>query len=187
MTEIPTYPNNGQDETTLLLGTTGDPPVLVTQFASVHVKGGNKIDGQTAGGSNKARVKFKGLELTRVVVSFVLLPEDEDAFWTDTFTLLKMPGERGLALPLDITNATVNRAGVTTIVIDDYNIEQADPVHGRSVSINMREWSAAVFDPKADPNKGKGTHQAKTGPHLHFADKTLEGTSVPRDEEDDTP
>jgi len=180
MSDIETYEDNGAAECTLLLGTTGDPPVLVSQTADVHVKGGNKIDGQTSGGSNKARVKFKGVELTKIMVSFILLPEDEKQFWEDTFTLLKMPGERGRALPLDITNATVNRAGVTTVMIDDYDIGKADPVHGRSVSINMREWSDSVFNPKSEPNKGKNKHQAPTGPIIKAFDTTLDGAVKPR-------
>jgi hypothetical protein len=180
MTDITTYPDNGAAESTVFLGTTGDPPVLLSREASVQISGGNKIDGQTSGGSNKARVKFKGLELSRLIISFVLLPEDEEQFWSDTYTLLRMPGEKGRALPLDITNGMANRAGITTIVIDDYEIDEADPVHGRSVVIRAREWSSEVFEPKAEPQKGKARIRPPTGPFVNAFDTTLDGTVTPK-------
>lgn len=180
MAELQTYPDNGAAESTVLLGTTGDPPIVVSKEASVQISGGNKIDGQTSGGSNKARVKFKGLELSKLIISFVLLPEDEDAFWTDTYTLLRMPGEKGRALPLDITNGMANRAGITTIVIDDYEIDEADPVSGRSVVIRAREWSSEVFEPKAEPQKGKARVKPPTGPFVEAFSTALDGTTNPK-------
>lgn len=155
MPELIGYPNDGADEQNLYLGTTGDPPVHVSDNAKIVICGGNKIDGQTSGGTNKARVKFKGLKLSKLIASFIVVPEQEDDFWQDVFVLFRMPGNKGRALPLEITHATANRAGVPTITIEDYKIGEADPVRGREVMIEMREWSDEVFNPKDDPNKGK--------------------------------
>jgi hypothetical protein len=155
MPEIIGYPNDGSDEQNLYLSTTGDPPILITDNAKVNIRGGNKIDGQTSGGTNKARVKFKGLKLSVLVASFIVVPEQESHFWESVFVLFRMPGDKGRALPLDITHASANRSGIVTVTIEDYRIGEADPVRGREVMIEMREWSDEVFNPKPDPNKGK--------------------------------
>lgn len=159
MPELTGYPNDGADEQNLFLGTTGDPPVLVSDNAKIVICGGNKIDGQTSGGTNKARVKFKGVKLSRLVASFIVTPDQEDDFWENVFVLFRMPGDKGRALPLEITHGSSNRAGVTTVTIEDYKLGEADPVRGREIMIEMREWSDAVFNPKPDPNQGKTRNQ----------------------------
>jgi hypothetical protein len=172
------YSNDGADEDNLFLATTGDPLVLVSNCVRVNVCGGNKIDGQTSGGTNKGRVKFKGLKLSKINVSFIVLPDEEDYFWENVFVFFRMPGDKGRALPLEAKNATINRAGVPTVTIEDYKVGEADPVRGREIFLELREWSDEVFDPKPDPNQGKNRKQPP-GP-LDPEQTTLGDTPRPR-------
>lgn len=128
----------------------GNNTVFVSDECKIRFHGSNDLDEQRPTGKNKARLKHLGAILTRLTISFVLYAEDERNFWDNVYPLMREKNGRGNAPPLDFLNAQGDRAGITTVVVDDYDIGDANSRDGREVSIKFREWSPAPVKPKED-------------------------------------
>jgi len=132
-----------QAESLLRMGPTGGTLVLVSDCAHVTSHLENGFDRQAAKGANFGRKKFLGVAPATFTVTFVVLPEEEDDFWSDVVPLLRPKGRQGAAPPIDIVNPQVNRIGITTVTVLSADIDPPSPRDGRTVTIQLEEWTKA--------------------------------------------
>lgn len=143
-------------ESTVRMGVSGKQPVLVSTVAEVEVTLRNGFDNQRQKVKNFGRVKFLGIDLARISVDFVVLPDEEADFWRLVVPLCRQKGPKGNAPPIDIINPQVNRAGVSTVTVLNAKIGPPSSRSGRRVQIELQEWAKAPADPKpSDASKSK--------------------------------
>lgn len=145
MANIPFY-DDPAAESVLRMGPSGGALVLISNAAHVSGHLENGFDEQTKGGSNFGRSKFLGIKPATFTISFVVLPEEEAAFWKDVVPLCRQKGKKGNAPPMAIVNPQVNRPGVDTVTVVSADIEH--PEGGmRQVTLHVKEWTPAPVAP----------------------------------------
>lgn len=147
MAQIPFY-DDPEAESVLRMGPSGGALVLVSNTAHVSVRLENKFDDQTSVGKNFKRVKFVGIKPLEITVTFVVLPEDDRAFYNDVTPLFRQKGKNGNSPPNSIVNLQVNRLGVDVVSIVSAEIGPPDAKDGRAVTLNLKEWTPAPTKPK---------------------------------------
>lgn len=135
-------------ESSLRMGPSGGALVLVSQSASVSVRLGIGVDDQTTAGANFGRLRFLGIKPAQITASWIVLPEDENAFWAQVVPLARPKGRRGNAPPMNVINPQINRAGVDLVTVLDLEYGPPSARDGREVTMHMREWTPAPTDPK---------------------------------------
>jgi hypothetical protein len=135
-------------ESVLLMGVAGSPPVLVSTAAEVDLELKNGFDNQRHKAKNFGRVKFLGIDLAKISVDFVVMPDEERDFWAKVVPLFRQKGKRGNAPPIDVTNLQMNRAGITTVTVLACKIHSPNARDGRKVSVQLQEWAPAPSEPK---------------------------------------
>lgn len=142
---IPFY-DDPAAESVLRMGPSGSPLVLVSNAAAVSGHVENGFDEQTKGGSNFGRSKFLGIKPATFTATFMVLPQDEKAFWSAVVPLFRQKGKKGNAPPMAIVNPQVNRLGVDTVTVVSADIE---PPEGglRCVTVQLKEWTPAPVTP----------------------------------------
>lgn len=136
----------------LSLGPSGKGLVPVTIAAEVRLRFTNDFDEQRKQGANRSRPVFRGCKPAGIRVEFVVLDEDEEAFWRDVAPMLKPRSARGRAEPLDIENPTINRMGVNTVVVRDVDIGTPSARDGRDVRIEFGQWGDIV-EPETEKSR----------------------------------
>jgi hypothetical protein len=137
------------DDGLLRLGPSGRT-VLVSTTASVDVSVEAAFDNQKRKGYNAARPKFLGVKPARISATIVLLDEaDEAAFWRDVAPLLRARARNGDSPPLEIVSAPANRLGVRTVIVKSSRIGALSARDGRTVSIELQEWTPQPVEAKA--------------------------------------
>lgn len=144
---LPTYPDSAQ-ESVLKLAPAGGGLVTVSQVATVEVEVSNRFDKQRKHDANYGKQKFLGVELARFHASFTVLPDEEQAFWTDVVPILRPKGKAGASPALDVVNLQINRTGIRTVILIKAKIGPPSQKDGRHVSIELEEWSAGPTGPK---------------------------------------
>lgn len=144
---IPTY-LDPLAESTVRLGTSGKQPVLVSTTCDVEVVLQNGFDNQRQKAKNFGRVRFLGIDLARVTLDFVVMPDEETSFWRNVVPICRQKGPKGNAPPVDIINPQANRAGITTVTVLRIKIGPPSSRNGRRVSIELQEWAKAPVEPK---------------------------------------
>src|SRR5690606_22114774 len=123
---------------------------LVSTTASVDVSVEAAFDNQKRKGHNAARPKFLGVKPARISATIVLLDEaDEAAFWRDVAPLLRARARNGDSPPLEIVSAPANRLGVRTVIVKSSRIGALSARDGRTVSIELQEWTPQPVEAKA--------------------------------------
>jgi hypothetical protein len=138
---IPFYEDPGA-ESVLRMGPSGGALVLVSDSASVSVRLENVFDDQTSIGKNFAKVKFRGIKPAVIHVSFVVLPEEEAAFYKSVAPLFRQKGKNGNSPPMSMVNLQANRLGIDTVSIVSADVGAPDARNGRSVTLELKEWTA---------------------------------------------
>lgn len=149
MPQIPFY-DDPVAESTLRMGPSGKPLVMVSNVAHISGRVENVFDDQMSVGKSFSRVKFRGIKSAEFTVSFIVLPEEEADFWQKVIPLTRQKGKKGNAPPMDVVNPQINRLGVSTVFILSTDIDPPNARDGRAVTMKLREWSAAPVKPKAD-------------------------------------
>ena len=126
---------------------------LVTNAADVEIELENEFDNQRRKGHNAARPKFMGIKPAEIHVSFVVMPDEEAAFWKDVVPILRAKGPKGNSPPLGILHHSANRAGINTVILKKSKIGDVNAKDGRQVSISLQEWSPAPKAPNPDKSK----------------------------------
>jgi hypothetical protein len=144
---IPFY-DDPEGESTIFLGVSGQPPVLLSTAATVTSKVKNAFDKQRPKAKSFGRKKFLGSEPAEFSVDFLVYPEDEATFKKDVLPLLRSKKKSGDAPPLDARCSQINMWGVNTVTIISASVGHPDPAEGRSVSIELEEWTPAPVAPK---------------------------------------
>lgn len=134
--------------------------VLVTNAADVEIELENEFDNQRRKGHNASRPKFMGIKPAEVHVSFVVMPDEEAAFWKDVVPILRAKGPKGNSPPLDILHHSANRAGIKVVILKKSKIGDVNAKDGRQVTIHLQEWSPG---PKA-PNPSDAKQLKKNPP-----------------------
>jgi hypothetical protein len=157
MANIPFYPDPNA-ESVLRMGPSGGALVLVSNAAHVSGHLENKFDDQTSVGKSFAKVHFTGIKPATFVITFVVMPDEEAAFWKDIIPLCRQKGKKGNAPPMSVVNPQINRTGVDTVTIDSADIEAPDAGQ-RQVTINVKEWTPKPVTPA--PAKAKTSVDSK--------------------------
>lgn len=152
------YYADPEAESILRMGPSGGSLVLVSDVAQVSGKLRNKFDRQTRAGSNFGRVKFVGIFPAVFSVSFVVLPQEEEAFWRDVVPLFRQKGKKGNAPPMDVVNPQINRPGIRTVVVVSAEYDPPNARDGRLVNLQLEEWTPAPVTPRKDES-GKSKSQ----------------------------
>lgn len=129
-------------ESVLRMGPSGGSLTLVSDVAHVSVRLENVFDDQTSVGKNFAKVKFSGIKPAVLHVNFVVLPEEERAFYNQVTPLFRQKGKNGNSPPMSIVNLQANRLGIDTVSIVSADIGAPDAKDGRSVTLELKEWTA---------------------------------------------
>lgn len=124
------------------MGPSGGSLVLVSDAAHVSVRLENVFDDQTSIGKNFAKVKFRGIKPAVLHVSFVVLPEDERDFYNQVTPLFRQKGKNGNSPPMSMVNLQANRLGIDTVSIVSADIGAPDARDGRTVTLELKEWTA---------------------------------------------
>lgn len=140
MASIPFYEDPGA-ESVLRMGPSGGSLVLVSDAAHVAVRLENVFDDQTSIGKNFAKVKFRGIKPAILHVSFIVLPEEESAFYNQVTPLFRQKGKNGNSPPMSIVNLQANRLGIDVVSIVSADIGPPDAGQ-RCVTLELKEWSA---------------------------------------------
>ncbi len=133
--------DNPKEESTLRLGKSEASLILVSNVAVIGTKLANGVDKQRKKGANFGRLRFLGIAPAEFDVTFVVLPEEEEAFWRDVAPLLRQPGKNGTAPPLEAVHPQINRVDVSTITVVAANIGQPTSEGLRMVSLQLIEWT----------------------------------------------
>jgi hypothetical protein len=148
---LATYADPYKESVLILGGPKG--LVLVTETAEVEIELEHDYDTQRRKGYNAARPKFVGIKPAEINVEFVVLPDEEVAFFRDVVPILRPKGKKGASQPLDILNHQANRVGITTVTLRRAKIGKPSPRDGRHVSMQLQEWSPAPVEPNASNAK----------------------------------
>ena len=146
MASIPFYEDPAA-ESVLRMGPSGGALVLVSNAAHVSSHLENGFDEQTKGGANFGRSKFLGIKPATFTVTFVVLPEEEAAFWAEVVPLCRQKGKKGNAPPMSVVNPQINRPGVDTVTVISADIDPPDARDGRQVTLHLKEWTPAPVAP----------------------------------------
>lgn len=144
---IPTY-LSALAESTLYLGVSGAPNILISTVAEVEGELGNEFDRQKHKGQNRARPRFVGQELAKFSVSFVVMPDEEDDFWNLTVPICRQKGKNGNAPALTCVNLQINRAGVNIVNVMKLKIGVPLARSGRRIRLELQEWAPNPTQPK---------------------------------------
>jgi hypothetical protein len=134
-------------ESTLRMGPSGGALVFVSNVAHVSSHVENGLDEQTKGGSNFGRSKFLGIKPAAFTVTFVVLADEDAAFWKSVAPLLRQKGKKGAAPPMAVVNPQINRWGVDTVTVVSADVDAPDARDGRQVTIHLKEWTPAPVKP----------------------------------------
>jgi hypothetical protein len=153
---IPTY-DDPVAESTLQMGVSGGPLVLLSSFATIDTTVANGFDTQR--GKNKAlnfaRVKFLGIDLAKFDVSFTVYPDEEANFKRLILPLFRQKGKAGNAPAMQVLNPQINQIGVDKVTVMRAHIGHPMPKDGRQVRLELQEWAPAPTKPKASTAKAE--------------------------------
>lgn len=135
-------------ESVLLMAVSGSQPILVSTAADVELELKNGFDKQKSKAKNFGRVKFLGIDLAKIGVDFIVMPDEERDFWAKVVPLFRQKGKRGNAPPIEVTNLQMNRAGITTVTVVSSKIGSPNARDGRRVQVQLQEWAPAPSEPK---------------------------------------
>lgn len=139
-------------ESVLRMGPSGEELVLVSTVAHISSHLENGFDRQRTAGANFGRKKFLGLVPATFTVTFVVLPEDEADFWANVVPLFRQKGKKGNAPPMDVVNPQINRPGIETVTVISADIDPPNARDGRTVTVQLEEWTPAPVAPKPVEN-----------------------------------
>lgn len=143
---IPFY-DDPAAESVLRMGPSGSSLGLVSDAAHVSAHVENGFDDQRKGGSNFGRSKFLGIAPATFTVTFAVLPHEEAHFWASVAPLFRQPGKKGNSPPMSVVNPQINRWGIDTVTVVSADIEAPDARDGRSVTVELKEWTPAPVAP----------------------------------------
>lgn len=143
----------------------------LTDNGRIVFHGANEIDEQGTKGKNLGRPKHQRVKLAEVTIGFNVMPDEEVHFWTKVYPFLREKGKRGNAPPIELYNSQVQYSGITTVMVADYNIGEANNRDGREVTIKFKEWSPAPVKKKEDASlKNKKTPPSGVDPEVNIFD-----------------
>lgn len=122
------------------MGPSGGTLFLVSNAAHISSHLENKFDDQTSVGKNFAKVRFLGIKPAKFTITFLVMPEEEAAFWKDIVPLFRQKGKKGNAPPMTAVNPQINRTGVSIVSIVSADIDPPDAGQ-RQVTIQVQEWT----------------------------------------------
>ncbi len=166
---IPTYADPYKESVLILGGPKG--LVFVTEAAEIEIEFEDQFDTQKRKGYNAARPKFLGTKPAEISVDFIVMPDEEEAFWRDVVPILRTKSKKANSPPRDILNHQVNRAGITSVLLKRSKIGKPDPRAGRHVSISLQEWTPGPVQPNPDASKQKNTTPPGIAPINVFANQ----------------
>jgi hypothetical protein len=140
LTFIPTYAD-AEYETVLGLGLSRGAIESVSLVAIISIEGENQFDSQSIKKGNFARKRFLGQKPAKFSVTYVMLPDEEQNFWKRVLPLLRPKTPAGSAQPLIAVNPQINRIGIELVTVLSYSIGPADARDGRTISIELEEWT----------------------------------------------
>jgi hypothetical protein len=152
---IPFYADPYKETVLILGGPKG--LVLVSEVADVEIELENEFDTQRRKGHNAARPKFLGIKPAEIDVEFIVMPDEEEAFFRDVVPILRAKAKNGNSPPLDILNHQANRLGINTVILKRSKIGKPDAREGRHVSIKLQEWTPGTVDPAKTKAKQQNT------------------------------
>jgi hypothetical protein len=153
MAQIPFYVDPAA-ESVLRMGPSGKSLVFVSNVAHVSGHVENVFDDQTSVGRNFGRAKFRGVKPARFTITWVVLPEEEDDFWTKVAPLFRQKGKKANSPPVSVVNPQINRWGIDTISLISLDVDPPDARSGRVITAQVKEWTPAPVAPKPS-TKGK--------------------------------
>jgi hypothetical protein len=147
MAQIPFYIDPAA-ESTLRMGPTGKSLVFISNVAHVSGHVENAFDDQTSVGRNFGRTKFRGVKPAQFTITWVVLPDEEDHFWTNVAPLFRQKGKKANSAPMAVVNPQINRWGIDTVSIVSADVDPPDARNGRVITAQVKEWTPAPVAPK---------------------------------------
>lgn len=135
------------EESTLRLGLSRASLITVTNAAEIEIALENSFDVQEKKGASKSRPKFDGCKPADVQVQWIVMPDEEDAFWTSVVPLIRPRSPRTAAQQLQIDSPPLLRAGITKVILLKSKIGRPTARDGRPVSMSLLEWTPNPIDP----------------------------------------